>query len=324
MPGGDALRHELEVVRKGRGVQEPQIRDRMGPVLRGLCGVDGATSHGEARRALVARLDGVTGELPGDLGLAVRTMFALTGTDPRHRFLKQRYETLSRRWNCDFRTVQRRCDEAMALICDRLDGPVVPVAPNDADRFDPDTWYVELFRAVVLLDRVPEAIEERTIVATADGLRQIGLPFGLPRHPDERRQLLDVDLGVLYGAEPDSIERVGDTLFVQHLSLPRSLRRGERHVYARHVRLPGDQAMVPRFVHQVIRRCDTFELRVKFAADAPPRVVWVVSREPELAYAAHRPGPHRVTPDRLGEVAVRFTDLRPGFGYGLAWLPGPP
>lgn len=122
MPGENELRHELEVVRKGRGVQEPQIRDRMGPALRRLCGVGTGTSHGEARRALVARLDGVAVELPGDLRLAARTMFALTGTDPRHRFLRQRYDTLS---TADHRTPIQMRLAALKSLNTELQRPLI-------------------------------------------------------------------------------------------------------------------------------------------------------------------------------------------------------
>jgi len=319
MPSGGELRGELEAARKGRGVQEPDVRGRMGPVLRTLCGVGPGTPHSHARRALITYLGGASDALPDDLRLAARAMFGIED-GYRLRFLRQRYDVLAVRWNCDFRTVQRRCDEALALIADQFDQTGVPAASSTAEVFDAAAWYVERFGAVLLLDR-REAIEERTIVSTVDGLSRVGIAFGLPRHPGERRPRLDVDLGILYGAEHDSVRRFGENLFVQYLILPRPLRHGERHTYARSIRIPDDQLMVPRYVHLAVHRCDTFELRVKFARDTRPDLVWVLSKVPEIVYADQRPGRDVVTPDPLGEVLVRFTDLQPGFGYGVAWLP---
>jgi hypothetical protein len=317
------LREELETLRKGRGVQEPQLRSRMGPLLRHSSGVDAHTTHGDARRALTALLVRAADALPGDLRLAAHAMFAIDD-NYSHRFLRQRYEVLARLWNCDFRTVQRRCDEALDFVVDQLSvaSKLPSPVPEDSDAKAADSWYLERFSAVLLLNREqPQAIEERTLVATIDGLSQLDVAFGVPRHPRENRSQLAVDMEVLYGAQLVSIRRPGENYFVQYLALPRPLRTGERHTYARSVKIPPGQLMVPRYVHLPIHRCDLLELRVKFPLDALPRAVWLVSRLPELALASLRPGPHRIEPDSLGEVYVRFTDLRLGLGYGVAWLP---
>lgn len=321
MSGGAELRAELEAVRKGRGVQEPQVRIRLGPILRRLCGVGENTPPSQARRALVTYLVGAADELPDELRLATRVMFAIE-EDFQHRFLRQRYDALAARWNCDFRTVQRRCDEALLLITDQLRNQVVPARSSTAEVFDINAWYIERLSTVLLLDRQhPEAFEERTIVATADGLQGIGVAFGLPRHPAETQTQLDVDLNILYGARAVSLRRLDGNLFVQNLVLPRPLRHNDRHTYARYIRVPERQLMTPRYVHLAVHRCDFFELRVKFAPQHGPRLVWVISKVPEIVYSQHRPGRMLLTPDPLGEVTVRFTDLQPGFGYGLAWLP---
>lgn len=323
MSPSPTLREELEAVRKGRGVQEPQTRNRMGPRLRRQCHVDSSTTHSDARQALIALLRKATDRLPVELQLAANAMFAI---DDRYlqRFLRQRYEALAALWNCDFRTVQRRCDEALDLITDYLDqheeGHTLAVGKSDV--FDAESWYLERLGALLLLNRhSPEAIEERTLVASVDGLTQLEVAFGVPRHPQESRPELDLDMDILYGARLDSVHRPGDNMFVSRLILPRPLRYGERHTYVRTVRIPAGQLMVPRYVHLPLRRCDLLELRVKFRLDALPRAVWLVSRQPEMVYTNQRLGDERIQPDAIGEVYVRFTDLQVGFGYGVAWLP---
>jgi hypothetical protein len=266
--------------------------------------------------------------LPDELKLAARVMFAIED-GYRHRFLRQRYDALAAVWNCDFRTVQRRCDEAIELICRQLNeqpaGRVRAAHPTPvtADAFDQNSWYLEQLSTVVLLNQEqPAAIDVRTMVSTSDGLVDIALPFGMPRHPREDRPRLGIEVDMLYGARLDSAHTVGDNLVIHRLVLPRPLARGERHSFARILRIPQGQLMAPRYIHLALHRCDRFELRVKFDDTNPPRAVWLVAGMPEMVYANHRPGRDRIEPDALGEVHVTFTDLQRGLGYGVSWLPG--
>jgi hypothetical protein len=317
------LRDELEALRKGRGLQEPQIRDRVGIELRRLCSIGAATSHSDARRALTSLLGNACDALPGDLRLAASVMFAID-EGHRHRFLRQRYEALARQWNCDFRTVQRRCDEALDLLADQLQDRAGPSrqACSCTEVFDASAWYLERISVALLLNgERPQAIEERTVVSTTDGLSRLGVAVGLPRHPAEQRRELDVETEVLYGAALESQLHPSENMFVQYLRLPRPLSHGERHTYARSMRIPKGQLMVPRYVHLPVHRCDEFTLRVKFDTAAPPRAVWQIAKIPEMVFTNQRPGPELIELDPVGEVHVRFTDLQLGFGYGVAWQP---
>lgn len=317
------LREELEALRKGRGLQEPQIRDRMGPAVRQLCGISAGTLHSDARRALLSVLNDAAESLPSALRLAATVMFAID-EDHQHRFLRQRYESLALLWNCDFRTVQRRGDEALALLGSWLAERAGPArgTENHTNVFDTDAWYLERVAVVLLLNRDrPQAIEERTLVSTIDGLARLGVAVALPRHPDEERPELDVETEVLYGAEPESALHPSENLFVHYLRLPRPLLHGERHTYARSITIPPGQRMVPRYVHLPVHRCDELDLRVKFDPDSMPLAVWLIAKVPEMVYTNHRPGTDRLEPDALGEVHARFTELQLGFGYGIAWLP---
>lgn len=318
------LRAELEALRKGRGLQEPQVRDRAGPAIRRLCGIGPSTPHSDARRALIEMIADASETLPADLRLAAAVMFAIDD-DHQHRFLRQRYESLAQRWNCDFRTVQRRCGEALDLLVDLLEGRAGPsrqAGANSAEVFEADAWYLERIKVVLLLNRErPQAIEERTLVSTTEGLARLGVALGVPRHPREERPHLNVETDMLYGAEVESVLHPSETIFVQHLRLPRPLTYGERHTYARSMSIPSGQLMVPRYVHLPVHRCDEFDLRVKFSREAPPQTVWLIAKVPEMVFTSGRPGPELLEPDALGEVHVRFTDLQLGFGYGVAWTP---
>jgi hypothetical protein len=272
---------------------------------------------------VVGLLVNASDNLPDDLRLAATVMFAIND-DYRHRFLRQRYESLARRWNCDVRTVQRRCDEALVLLNDQLDGRagLSQGVSRSTDVFDAGAWYLERVSVTLLLDRErPQAIEERTLVSTMDGLSRLGVAVGLPRHPDEKRPQLEVETEVLYGVAMESVQHPSENMVVQYLRLPRPLSHGERHTYAQSMRIPKDQLMVPRYVHLPVHRCDEFILRVKFDPAALPHTVWLIAKVPEMVYTNQRPGPELLELDPLSEVHLRFTDLQLGFGYGVAWLP---
>jgi hypothetical protein len=193
---------------------------------------------------------------------------------------------------------------------------------DSAEVFDADAWYLERARLVLLLNKDrPQAIEERTLVSTTEGLRRIGVAVALPRHPREARDDLGIETEMLYGADIERRAHPSDSMFVQYLRLPRPLSHGERHTYARSIHIPRDQIMVPRYVHLPVHRCDQLEIRVKFDPMAMPRAVWRIDKVPEMVYASGRPGNDRLELDSLGEVHVEFSDLQLGVGYGVGWLP---
>ena len=61
-------------------------------------------------------------------------------------------------------------------------------------------WYVESFTALLRLDTAqPEAIEDRIIVATVDGLRELTTSISVPRHPDDSSPAHQLNAELLYG-----------------------------------------------------------------------------------------------------------------------------
>lgn len=183
-----------------------------------------------------------------------------------------------------------------------------------------DGWYIESFTALLRLDTEPvEAEERRLIVATADGLTELGTAVSIPRHPEDPSADHGLDSELLYGGSLELREQPYETYFRNVIVLPRSLRHGERHEYALRLRIPPAQPMAPHYVHVPHRRSDHFDLRVRFAARRLPETVWVLRAVPTAVIYQSKPTAETMIPDRFGEVHVSFRDLKLGFGYGLCW-----
>jgi hypothetical protein len=196
-----------------------------------------------------------------------------------------------------------------------------PAGSGQPGAGEEDGWFVESFTALLHLDAAPiEALEQRTIVATQEGLRELVTSVSIPRHPEddaEREHGLESEL--LEGGSLELREQPYESYFCNVIVLPRPLHRGERHDYALRLRIPPGQPMASHYVYVPFRRSDYFELRVCFDPQQLPRAVWALSGAPTAVIYERCPTQDVLVPDRFGEVRVRFRNLKLGFGYGVCW-----
>lgn len=181
-------------------------------------------------------------------------------------------------------------------------------------------WFVESFSALLRLDTEPiEALEQRVIVATSDGLSELATSVSVPRHPTDVDQVHGLESELLHGGSLELHEQPYESYFKNVIVLPRPLRKGERHGYALRLRIPTDQRMAPHYVYVPFNRSDYFELRVRFNPRHLPRAIWVLHDAPTAVIYERGPTQETLVPDRFGEVHVTFGALRPGLGYGVCW-----
>ncbi|HEY0638112.1 MAG TPA: hypothetical protein VGD67_10730 [Pseudonocardiaceae bacterium] len=315
------LLDELSLVRKGMGVRHPSVRDRLGPELRRLCGVDESTPHPDARVRVIGVLRRAVGALPADLALAAQVMFGLEATYPELT-LTARQRRLAEAWNVDPMTVRRRCDLALRLAGTHLAEHAEDLAVADhAGELEATEWYTATTITTLRLDTpTPEATEVRTVISLVEGLDRVALRFGLPRPRSEQRTKMGLDVEMQFGGEIEAHDQPSAEYFVHYIRFPRALPMGGSHTFSRVIRVPAGQLMAPHFVSRPLHRVDRFELRVKFHPDRLPRAVWRHNAIPYYVSEADGPGRDLLRPDRLGEVAVVFERLRPSLGYGVGWL----
>jgi hypothetical protein len=185
----------------------------------------------------------------------------------------------------------------------------------------PDGWYVEHFSALLRMDvPQPEAVENRSIVATVDGLRELATSISVPRGPGDTNESHTLNAELLYGGLLTQREQPYESYFRTFIALPRPLRSGDRHEYQMLFRIPPGQQMATHYVYVPFNRTDSFDLRIRFSADKLPASIWALSGVPPSAiYEPASGGPGLITPDIYGEVRIHFRDLRIGLGYGIRW-----
>jgi hypothetical protein len=315
---------ELAALRKGWGLRRPKVRDRLGPELRKLCGVDDSTTHSAARDKITSLLTRALGVLPDEVALAARVMMAME-PDYTDQTLTRRQERLANAWNVDPVTVRRRCDAALEQVSTHLAehgwelaGDIV----DDVDAFNVNDWYTVSCSTILRLDKAtPEATEIRQIVSLKEGLAKVAIGFALPRPRSETRARMGMDVEMEFGGELEANRQPSAEYFVQYIRFPHPLASGEEHTFGRTVRVPPGQLMASHYVVFPRHRVDHFELRVKFDQRRLPKIVWRVSAIPYHVSEADGPTRDLLEVDSVGEVTTVFTRLKPSFGYGLCWLP---
>jgi hypothetical protein len=183
-----------------------------------------------------------------------------------------------------------------------------------------EDWFVESFSALLRLDTEPvEALEQRVIVATSDGLSELATSVSVPRHPTDADQAHGLESELLHGGSLELREQPYESYFRNVIVLPRPLSKGERHGYALRLRIPAGQRMASHYVYVPFNRSDHFELRVRFNPQHLPRAIWALHGVPTAVIYEHGPTQATLAPDRFGEVHVAFRTLRLGLGYGVCW-----
>lgn len=320
MPLPEGLRDELVLLRRGRGVHESPLADRLGPLLRELGDVRPQDHDRAVRQKIRDVLAELAAELPDDLRAAAEHALAL-GARPATQLAK-RIEALAEQIHCSERTARRRMDEAAASMARAAAERADTAAETDPG---PD-WRVRSFTALLRLDTAgPELYETRLIVAERP-LDRVVIRLDLPPLPDGGPPPPPLETEAIYGARVVNVDR-GDAgrHYRLTVALPRTLQPEERTEFCLHYRVPPGRPIRDHYAIVPLAPCDQGRVRVRFAVDRPPAAVWPLSavapRQLDRATAA--PGSPLLIPDGAGEVALGFRGLRQGHGYGLAWLPAP-
>jgi hypothetical protein len=316
---GDDLYLELVELRRGRGLDSPDLVVRIGPLLRRACGIRTGCAETAAKSLLIQRLTEATQSLPDDLRLVAQSALAMPPA-PRQRFLRDRTAWLAGQLERDTRTVARRTDEAFRLLAQSFSAATrdadVPAGAGHA----PDGWYIDSLVANVVLDRdPPQVIETRTIVAVKPALDRIAVSFSAPRGADGGPDQ-PLSVNVLHGGELIEVSGERTSHVRGMLRLPHPLAPGEVHEYGIVFSAFPRRWLRPYYVLTPMCRCDHFRLRAKFDRTAPPTKLWRVDGVPPRLLDDFMPGSDLLDLDGVGEVCLEFRRLRQGHSYGIQWV----
>lgn len=324
---------EIQALRRGRGLRG-DVAGRIGPLLRELAasgraeesappGAAPAAGNDAAqlRRILGGKLEVLAGRLPEDLRTAILAALALHPATVDMRTYELRREWVARQVERVARTAERRIEEAQELLAQEIAAELARVRSRPAYLAEQESWYIESFSAVFLLDgEVPEAVERRVIVPAVDGLAELALTLDVPLDPGSPRPPLLLQM--IKGGELLRVEELARTRTRYLIRLPHPLRAGESHEYEMRIAAQPGGPLRDYYVFRPERRCDAFDLRVRFDRRKLPAWVRRVAAEDVHSYNSFEGLPaadETVAVDSTGEVSASFSGLRPHYGYGLQW-----
>jgi hypothetical protein len=316
LPGLAEIAAEIQALRKNRAFSG-DVSGKLGPVLLELAGGDARHANDRLGRELRA----LSGRLTEEMRTAILAALALHKDTREMTTYSERKRWLAdTKLNRGERTAERRIEQAQRLLAQEI-AAELERRRGRSDGAD-DGWYIDHFSAVFMLDGdAPEAIEQRRIVSTRNGLTEISIVLDTPRESGQRRLGLKADVtrgGTLIRTEELSRNR---TRYL--IGLPAPLQADETHEYEMHIRVEPDEPMRDYYVFRPFEhRCESFDLRVRFDRRTPP--VWVrrvVGEDVHVYYPYEGvPAPaERVPVDATGEARASFTRLRQHLGYGLQW-----
>jgi hypothetical protein len=306
-----ALGDELARLRRGRGVMAGDLPSRLGPTVCDMAGIDSGGNVEEIRKRLIRFLEDSAATLPEDLRTAFAAALALR-EDVRFRFLDERMEWLAGQLRRDVRTARRRADEAIRLVDVTASSPA-----GDCD--DYTDWHLARLCTLLLLDRAePLAIEKRTVVAARDNLAEISIATSIPVPRGACAVEPAATVRVLYGGSLTKSTWLTATYLRYAIRLPQPLRPGQSHELGVSVTTTHGQPFNPRYAIQPLRRCDEFDLRIRFGA-AQPRNVWRIAGLPRGMVDDFTDTDALLCADASGDIHLRYQQLKVGRVYGARW-----
>ena len=288
------------------------LRERLGPTLCTLAGIDSEANLLDARRQLIGFLDELAAGLPEDLRVAFAAALALR-EEVQHRFVEERMRWLATWLQRDIKTARRRADEAIRLAAAHVD-----VNTDDVDRHPYRDWYLAKLRTVLHLDLAQQsAVEERTVVAARDDLAEIILSTSIPRPTGLNDGEQAADVAVLHGGTLGEAEWSTATYLTYTIRLAHPLRRGDSCELG--VCITPGQPLNPRYAFQPLRRCEEFDLRIRFGESAHARRVWRISGLPRGMIDDFAAPEALIVPDAAGDIHLNFKRPQVGLAYGARW-----
>jgi hypothetical protein len=304
---------EFARLRRGPGLNGHRLAARVGPHVRGLCGLTPNATDADAKRQAMAMVELLASALPDHDQLAVEIALGMSA-ESRLALLGDRVDVLARRLYCEERTARRRIERAFARLADEA------MAYSSTFGVPGKGWRVRRLEALLRLDgTTPELTEKRTIVATRSGLQRISGRFSLPRPSNSAPDPGPLSADVVQGARLVSWEPQGEAHFHFALSMPRALKDGEEHTYTIAFRMPSRQSISPHLAFVPLIACDTFQLRIRFSIAHPPASVWRLDQLPPRVLDDRSIGGPKLHLDDAGEILTAFEHMDNGFAYGAAW-----
>ncbi|MFD9702110.1 hypothetical protein [Lentzea sp. NPDC059081] len=311
---------ELKSLRRGRGLDTPDLAKRAGPGLREVFGLPVTADSAQVRTTLTRGLAELAAQLPTDLEFAVSTALALS-EDKRTKFYNSRLALVAEHIERDKRTAVRHIDKGLRVLAELAVADAAGAATPNV-RLPVAPWQTTELRTWVALDReAPEIYEMRRVTTTEKELRELRLEVSVPVTSGWKAgsAVNDPEIVVLGGGTLRARLHYSSTRVVFDLEPAEPLTDQREHEFFIRYRFSDVSKMRPFYACTPSFPCRSFDLHVRFGRKQPPPLIWKVDGlrmgEVEDDAAPREP----IDADEAGEVHVRFLELTPNLSYGVAW-----
>ena len=298
---------ELQALQRGRGINRPRLKQWAGPLLQQLIGGSSDGSEQGQREALVALLSDGALALPTDL----RYLFLVAcGIESDEPMLQQRLAAAGEVLDRNPRSLSRHLRRAEALMAELL-----LQTQQETDPYDTGGWATTRLVLDIRMDLPrPRAAITQVIRATRENQREFRhtVAVALPTPAEEAPTVKAVS-----GCRLVQLEPLSNRSWVAHFAVP-SIDRGRSHSVAFETDFPGRGHLLPFAAFAPIRPCASMDVRVGFGTPPFTTSVWRVNAIPP-PLITDRPRGRTYISLVDGVATASFTNLRPGYAYGLAW-----
>lgn len=311
--------NELKSLRKGRGLDTPDLATRTGPELRAVFGLLVTADSAQIRTRLTKSLAELAARLPDDLSFAVSTALALP-EDKRTQFYGERVDLVASHLQRDGRTATRHIDNGLRVLAELAIADATGATPDV--RLPVTPWQTTELRTWVVLEReAPEIYEMRRVITTEKELHALRLEVSVPVPSDWKASsaVNDPEIVVLSGGTLRTRLNYSSTRVVFDLELAEPLTELREHEFFVRYRFSGVREMGPFYTCTPSFPCRSFDLHIRFDEKQPASSIWKIDglrmSEVEDDAAPREP----IGADGAGEVNVQFQGLTPNLSYGVVW-----
>lgn len=315
MPAVEDVANDLYVLRRGAGVNDPDVMARLGGSLRAVVETLLDVEDTLASQRLSALLRSTTAELRSRR--EAEWFLACLGVTSQEPHLQDREATITTREGLAPRTIKRHVERTCREVASAL--LALSARAHQRRPGQMGGWFVDSLSSVAHLEtRRPSLHGQYDMVAVVDGVQLLANRVSIPPPPRSRLDQAP-HFEATEGADLVRVERLSASAWEYLVRLPHPLAAGEGARFGVAVTMPNPRYARPYNVLVPLRAYRHFHCEVHFGDDPEAEVAWRLDGLP--AATAEDEEPLGETYDPRSEPVLKsdFFDLQTGCVYGIRW-----
>lgn len=302
MDDAEVLLGELKALHRGSGIWRADLGAALGPRIADALGLDPASPL--MRTELVGHLTRLASDLPNGPREA---FLAGSGITSKSRLLHERLAEID--LDRGGRTLRRRLAQAEILIAQRL-------AAELAGRFltvaTTRGWVIQRMESIARLDLAQPVVSVVRELLVTQPLTEVVGTFSVPAETASERS--EIRVSSIGDTPVASLERLSLSSWRYRIPLGRTVEPGEEFTYGIGLTFASIESVQPYLLTIPSGTCRYFKASVRLAHATTK--LWRLEGISPMAIGDPRPADDV---ESITEMVVEFTDLIPGFAYGLRW-----